>query len=116
MMSLIIRNFQEQYILFEEEFRAYGAQFPDIMKLLIVNNYKIYFTISIVAFGRAISEYGAAAMVGGSIDQVTRNMTTSIARETSQGNFLLALQLGIFLIVISFVISLISQVKIKNFN
>ena len=114
MMSLIIRNMQEEYPLFEEEFKSYGANLSDIIKLLLVNKYKVYFTIMIIGFGRAVSEYGAAAMVGGSIDHVTRNITATIAQETSKGNLYLALQLGIILISISFVISFLSQINNKN--
>ena len=114
MISLITRNIQEEYPLFEEELRSYGAKLSDIIKLLLINKYKIYFTISIIGFGRAISEYGAAVIVGGSIDHLTRNITAAIAQETSKGNLLLALQLGMVLIVISFAISFLSQIKNKN--
>jgi len=114
MMSLIIRNIQEEYPLFEEEFKSYGAKLGDIMKLLLVNKYKVYFTIMIIGFGRAVSEYGAAAMVGGSIDHVTKNITATIAQETSKGNLYLALQLGIILISISFALSFLSQISNKN--
>ena len=79
-----------------------------------MNKYKIYFIISIIGLGRAISEYGAAVIVGGSIDHLTRNITTTIAQETSKGNIYLALQLGVVLITISFVISFISQINNKN--
>jgi tungstate transport system permease protein len=113
MLSLIIRNVQEEYPLFEEELKSYNAKLSDIIKLLLINKYRIYFTISIIGFGRAISEYGAAVIVGGSIDHVTRNITATIAQETSKGNLYLALQLGIVLIFISFVISFISQIKNK---
>ena len=114
MLSLMIRNIQEEYPLFEEELRSYGAKLIDIMKLLLINRYKIFFTISIIGFGRAISEYGAAVVVGGSIDHLTRNITATIAQETSKGNIFLALQLGIILITISFVVSFLTQIKNKN--
>ena len=114
MISLITRNVQEEYPLFEEELRSYGAKLSDIIKLLLMNKYRIYFTISIIAFGRAISEYGAAVIVGGSIDHLTRNITATIAQETSKGNLYLALQLGIVLIAFSFVISFLSQINNKN--
>ena len=113
-MSLTIRNIQEDYPLFKEELRSYGAKLSDIMKLLLINRYKIFITISIIGFGRAISEYGAAVVVGGSIDHLTRNITATIAQETSKGNIYLALQLGVVLITISFVISFISQINNKN--
>ena len=114
MISLIARNIQEEYPLFEEELRSYGAKLGDTIKLLLMNKYKIYFTISIIGFGRAISEYGAAVIVGGSIDHLTRNITATIAQETSKGNLLLALQLGIVLIIISFIISFFSQITNNN--
>ena len=113
MISLITRNIQEEYHFFQEELRSYGAKLFDIIKLLLMNKYKIYFTISIIGFGRAISEYGAAAMVGGSIDHITRNITSTIALETAKGNLYLALQLGMILIVISFVITFLFQIKNK---
>jgi len=55
-------------------------------------------------FGGIISEVGAVGMVGGNIEHKTRVMTTAIALETGQGNFGLALGLGIILLSISFVI------------
>ncbi len=55
-------------------------------------------------FGGIISEVGAVNMVGGNIEGKTRVMTTAIQLETGQGNFGLALGLGIILIGISFVI------------
>ena len=114
MMSLIIQNIQEEYPLFREELKSYGATLFDTIKLLLINRYKIYLTISIIGFGRAISEYGAAAMVGGSIDHFTRSITVTIAHEASKGNLFLALQLGIILITISFIISFLSQINEKN--
>ena len=111
MMSLIINNLQEEYPLFEEELRSYGARLGNIIKLLLLNKYKIYITIGMIGFGRAISECGAASIVGGSIDQLTKNMTATIAQETSKGNIYLALKLGIILLAVSFTISFISQIK-----
>jgi len=55
-------------------------------------------------FGGIISEVGAVNMVGGNIAGKTRVMTTAIQLETGQGNFGLALALGLILITISFVI------------
>lgn len=114
MTSLIIRNIQEDYPFFKEELHSYGAKLFQIIMLLLINKYKIYFTISIIGFGRAISEYGAAIIVGGSIDHLTRNITATIAQETSKGNIYLALQLGVVLITISFIISFFSQINNKN--
>jgi len=114
MISLISSNIQEEYYSYKEELISYGASSSDIIKLLLVNKYKLYFTISIIGFGRAISEYGAAVIVGGSIDHLTRNITTTIGQETSKGNIFLALKLGIILIIISFIISFMSQLSNKK--
>ncbi len=60
--------------------------------------------VGIVAgFGSIISEVGAVILVGGNIDGRTRVLTTAIVLETRQGNFDLALALGIILLSISFV-------------
>jgi len=53
------------------------------------------------AFGRAFSEVGISFMLGGNIKFYTRNITTTIALETSKGNFALGLALGLVLLVIS---------------
>ena len=53
-------------------------------------------------FGSIISEVGAVMLVGGNIDGSTRVLTTAIVLETRQGNFDLALALGIILLGISF--------------
>ena len=56
-------------------------------------------------FGRAISEVGASLMVGGNIVGQTRILTTTIALETSRGEFALALALGIVLVVLAFIVN-----------
>ena len=64
----------------------------------------------ITGFGRAIGEVGAAMMLGGNIQGVTRTMTTAIALETSKGDFELGLALGILLLIIAFSINLLLQI------
>ena len=55
-----------------------------------------------VAFGGAISEVGAAMLVGGNIQYQTRVLTTAIVVETRMGNFEYAGALGAILLLISF--------------
>ncbi|MCB1546637.1 MAG: ABC transporter permease [Hyphomicrobiaceae bacterium] len=55
-------------------------------------------TILLAGFGRASAEVGAVMIVGGNIDGFTRVMTTTIALETSKGNLILAISLGMVLI------------------
>lgn len=52
-------------------------------------------------FGSVISEVGAVMMVGGNIRGQTRVMTTAIVLETRQGNFALAVALGVLLLIVA---------------
>jgi len=56
----------------------------------------------VAGFGAAISEVGAVMLVGGNIAGRTRVLTTAIVLETRQGNFDLALALGIILLALAF--------------
>ncbi len=55
----------------------------------------------ILGFGRAISEVGAAMIIGGNIRGYTRVLTTAIALETSMGNIAFSIALGIILLIIA---------------
>ena len=61
----------------------------------------------VAAFGSIISEVGAVMLVGGNIAGETRVLTTAIVLETRQGEFGLAMALGLILIVITFVINVL---------
>ena len=65
--------------------------------LLWDNRYALV-TVVLAGLGRACAEVGAVMIVGGTIDGVTRVMTTAIALETSKGDLPLALGLGLILI------------------
>ena len=116
MISLILKNIEEDFNSYREELISYGANFKNILILLIRNKITLYITIALIGFGRAISEYGAAAIVGGSIDHITRNVTASIALETSKGNLDVAIGLGSILIVISFILSFFEVQIINGIN
>lgn len=59
----------------------------------------------ITGYGRAISEVGAAMIVGGNIRGKTRTLTTAITLETSRGEFSLALAMGLLLLLVFFVLN-----------
>lgn len=67
------------------------------------------FAVIFTGFGRAISEVGAAQLVGGNIQYKTRVMTTAIVLETNKGNFEMAIALGIVLLIIAFIITSLAQ-------
>jgi tungstate transport system permease protein len=60
----------------------------------------------LVAFGRIISEVGAALMVGGNVQGQTRILSTAIVLETGKGEFALALALSGWLVMLALVVNL----------
>ena len=65
-------------------------------------------------FGRVIGEVGVSMMLGGNIRWYTRTITTTIALETSKGDFELALALGLILIIISFTVNSLLHMGIRR--
>jgi tungstate transport system permease protein len=59
----------------------------------------------VAAFGAIISEVGAVMLVGGNIAGQTRVLTTSIVLDTRQGDFSLALALGVILLGITVLVN-----------
>lgn len=75
--------------------------------LAILREARVGVIVSIIAgFGSIISEVGAVMMVGGNIGGTTRVLTTAIVLETRQGNFDLAMALGMVLLSLSFLANL----------
>ncbi len=64
-------------------------------------------TAAVVAgFGRVFAEVGVSLMLGGNIRLYTRNITTTIALETTKGEFALGLALGLVLLTVAFAVNL----------
>jgi tungstate transport system permease protein len=57
----------------------------------------------IAGFGGIISEVGAVMMVGGNVEGRTRVLTTAIVLSTRQGDWNLAIALGLILLAITFI-------------
>lgn len=62
------------------------------------------------AFGQVVAEVGAAMIVGGNIRGETRTLTTAVALYTAQGDFGLALALGLVLLVLALLVNVALQV------
>ncbi len=89
-----------------QQVQALGAT-PWQTTLAILAEARIGVVVSIIAgFGGIISEVGAVMLVGGNIEGKTRVLTTAIVLQTSQGNFSLAMALGIVLLSLSFLANL----------
>ena len=75
--------------------------------LAVLMEARVGVVVSIIAgFGGIISEVGAVMMVGGNIEGRTRVLTSAIVLATRQGEFNLAITLGLILLGITFLINL----------
>ena len=74
--------------------------------LAVLYEARLGILVSIIAgFGSIISEVGAVMLVGGNVKGSTRVLTTAIVEQTRQGNFDLAIALGLILLVLAFVVN-----------
>ncbi len=60
------------------------------------------------AFGRVLTEVGAAIMVGGNIRHYTRTLTTAITLETAKGEFAQGMALGVILLALALAVNLLA--------
>ena len=90
---------------YEEQLRSLGCGPGRAIPALLWDGRFSLVTAVLAGFGRASAEVGAAMIVGGNIDHVTRVMTTAIALETSKGDLALALGLGIILMLLSLTVN-----------
>lgn len=90
------------------QLRALGATEGQVMRT-VLSEARFGVIVGLVAgFGAAVSEVGAVMLVGGNIEGKTRVMTTAIVLETRQGNFELALALGVILLALAFAANLVA--------
>ena len=89
----------------KETVLSLGANERQLWWELIKDSKKSIIAGYLVAFGQAISEVGAVIIVGGNIRWDTRTFTTSIIDNTRQGEFGMAIVLGIILISIAFILN-----------
>ena len=95
------------------QLRALGATEGQVMRT-VLSEARFGVIVGLVAgFGAAVSEVGAVMLVGGNIEGKTRVMTTAIVLETRQGNFELALALGVILLSLAFAANLVA-VRLQN--
>lgn len=69
-----------------------------------------YLAAVVAGFGRVFGEVGISLMLGGNIRFYTRTITTSIAMETSKGEFGLGLALGAILLLTALGINILFQI------
>lgn len=86
--------------------KALGAGTVQSMALALSEARFAILSAVLLAFGRAISEVGAAMMVGGNIAGRTRTLTTAISLEVGKGETALSIALGIILLTLALAVSL----------
>lgn len=91
---------------FRLQMRALGASRFRSLWMVAVETRLPLLAAAMAGFGAVISEVGAAMMVGGNIEGQTRVLTTAAVLATSQGNFALAVALGLILLVVAFAVNL----------
>lgn len=99
-IALTRQALAELHFEYDEQFRSLRLNLITSTRTLLWEGRFALMTTLLAGFGRASAEVGAVMIVGGNINHVTRVMTTSIAMETSKGDFTLALALGIVLVSI----------------
>lgn len=84
-----------------------GAGRMQMVSIVLTEAKYATLTAVLIGFARAISEVGAAIIVGGNIKGYTRVITTAITLETGKGEIELSMALGIILLLLAFIVILI---------
>lgn len=92
---------------FRTQMEGLGASRLRALWLVCVETRLPLLAAAMAAFGAVVSEVGAALMVGGNIEGQTRVLTTAAVLATSQGDFALAIALGIILLALAFAVNLV---------
>ena len=106
LIALSKESIDSFYRKYNYYFKSIRLSNLSIIKTLIWEARYPLLTNSLAGLGRGLSEVGAIIIVGGNIEHLTRTMTTGIVLETSKGEFSIALQLGIILLIISLFINI----------
>lgn len=103
--GLTLAAIQQIDVRFQEQIRALGANQIQFLWVLVKEARYSLLAAVIAGFGAAISEVGAAMMVGGNIFGQTRVLTTAVVLEVSRGNYEVALALSFVLVFITYLIT-----------
>lgn len=69
-----------------------------------------YLAAVLAGFGRVFAEVGISMMLGGNFPGKTRTITTTIALESSKGEFALGIALGFVLLLVAFGVNIVFQI------
>jgi len=113
-VSLVYTGLSKLDARFSETLVTLGAgRFRRLLATLYEAKYVLASAL-LNAFGRVTGEVGVSMMLGGNIRWYTRTMTTTIALDTSKGEFERALSLGLLLLSISLAINALVHAAVKH--
>jgi tungstate transport system permease protein len=107
MISLLTHAIEEVDPAIKETALTLGASKREAERTVLKEARRGGVLATVAGFNRAISELGVALMLGGNLPGSTRVMTTEIARGVSSGNIWLAMELGVILLSIAFILTII---------
>lgn len=105
-VALVTGRMRDLWRRFGDLYRLDGASFPTRMRALFVMAPGPIIVVGLTVFGRAISEVGAAIIVGGNLEYATRVLTTAIKLEVEQGKLAEALAFGLVLLALALIVNL----------
>ncbi|MCF7929241.1 MAG: ABC transporter permease [Spirochaetales bacterium] len=114
LISLVFSGLSRMDSRFHETLITLGAKQRDVLIASLVEGRFVIISAILAGFGRVIGEVGVSMMLGGNIRWYTRTMTTSIALETSKGEFELGLALGMILMIIALAVNGIIHSLVKS--
>jgi tungstate transport system permease protein len=88
-----------------DQLRALGANRRQLVGRLWIEARLPLLAAIMAGFGHAVSEVGAATMVGGNIHGQTQVLTTAIVEDVGKGDFAPALAYGAVLLALAFVVN-----------
>jgi tungstate transport system permease protein len=88
-----------------DQLRALGASRRQLVLRLWLEGRVLLLAAVMAGFGHAVSEVGAATIVGGNIHDQTRVLTTGIVEEVGKGNFNPALAYAAVLVGLAFLVN-----------
>lgn len=99
--------FKQQYLYLADLFYTLGVSQRRVLQAVIYESrYRLLSAVA-TGLGRGLAEVGAVMIAGGNILHYTRTITTTIALETSKGEIINSVSLGIILLLLSIGINLV---------
>lgn len=99
--------FRQQYLYLSDLFYTLGLSKRRILQAIIYESrYRLLSAVA-TGLGRGLAEVGAVMIAGGNILHYTRTITTTIALETSKGEIINSVSLGIILLLLSIAVNIV---------